>query len=167
MVILEKRVVGISQSSLERFVRRARRAAGLRGMVNVLVTSSAAMRSLNSRFRELNKATDVLSFPSATSSVSSGRAAREFAGELAISAEIAVQNSVRLGHPAAQEVKVLVLHGILHLAGFDHERDNGEMAREEAKLRRSLKLPASLTERGAGQNLAKGPDRSKKAQRPA
>jgi probable rRNA maturation factor len=46
------------------------------------------------------------------------------------------------------EVKVLVLHGILHLAGFDHERDNGQMARKEATLRRSLRLPSSLTERG-------------------
>ncbi len=166
-MILERRVVGISQSSLERFVTRARRAVGLRGIVNVCVTSSAAMRSLNSRFRGMNKATDILSFPSAKSSASSVRATREFAGELAISAEIAVQNSVRLGHSAAQEVKVLVLHGILHLAGLDHERDNGEMAREEAKLRRSLKLPTSLTERGAGQVFAKAPGRSKKARRTA
>lgn len=166
-MILEKKVVGLSQSALERFVTRARRAAGLRGMVNVLVTSSAAMRSLNFRFRGVNKATDVLSFPSATASASSVRAAREFAGELAISAEIALQNSLRLGHPATQEVKVLVLHGILHLAGLDHERDNGEMAREEAKLRRSLKLPASLTERGAAQDLAKVTVRSRRAWRTA
>jgi probable rRNA maturation factor len=158
LVILEKNVVGLSQSALERFVMRARRAAGLRGMVNVLLTSSAAMRSLNSRFRGMNKATDVLSFPSATSSASSALAARQFAGEVAISAEIAIQNSVRLGHPVAKEVKVLVLHGILHLAGFDHERDNGEMAREEAKLRRSLRLPVSLTERdhSTTPNLGKG-----------
>ncbi len=119
------------------------------------------------RFRGVNKATDVLSFPSATASASSVRAAREFAGELAISAEIALQNSLRLGHPATQEVKVLVLHGILHLAGLDHERDNGEMAREEAKLRRSLKLPASLTERGAAQDLAKVTVRSRRAWRTA
>ena len=54
----------------------------------------------------------------------------------------------RLGHSAALELKVLVLHGILHLAGFDHERDNGKMARKEAILRRELRLPLSLTERG-------------------
>jgi probable rRNA maturation factor len=169
LVILEKKVVGLSQSTLERFVTRARRAAGLRGMVNVLLTSSAAMRSLNSRFRGVNKATDVLSFPSATSSASSVLAARQFAGEVAISAEIAIQNSVRLGHPAAKEVKVLVLHGILHLAGFDHERDNGEMAREEAKVRRSLHLPASLTERGspAPEDFGKDRVRSRGARRTA
>ena len=72
---------------------------------------------------------------------------RAFAGEIAISADIARENAARLGHSAALEVKVLVLHGILHLAGFDHERDNGEMARKEAGLRRKLGLPSSLTER--------------------
>jgi probable rRNA maturation factor len=69
------------------------------------------------------------------------------AGEIAISADVARQNSARLKHSVGEEVKILALHGILHLAGFDHERDNGEMARKEATLRRSLKLPAALIER--------------------
>jgi probable rRNA maturation factor len=69
------------------------------------------------------------------------------AGELAISADIAMQNAARLGHSAALEVKVLTLHGVLHLAGFDHERDNGQMARKEAKLRMALRLPSALIER--------------------
>jgi probable rRNA maturation factor len=69
------------------------------------------------------------------------------AGEVAISADIALQNSLRLGHSVGQEIKILALHGILHLAGFDHERDNGEMARKEKTLRRALKLPAALIER--------------------
>ena len=114
--------------------------------MNVLVTSSAVVRSLNLRFRRQNKATDVLSFP-LTSSTSESRKAPKLAGEIAISADIALQNSFRLGHPAAQEIKILALHGILHLAGFDHERDNGEMARKEATLRRALRLPAALIER--------------------
>jgi probable rRNA maturation factor len=112
----------------------------------VLVTSSAAVRALNREFRGKNKATDVLSFPS-DSAGSQSRRRPNLAGDVAISADIALQNSVRLGHPAAQEVKILALHGILHLAGFDHERDNGEMARKEATLRRALKLPAALIER--------------------
>ena len=70
-----------------------------------------------------NKTTDVLSFPSEASV--NGTRKRTFAGEIAISANIAVENAARLGHSAALEVKVLALHGILHLAGFDHERDNG------------------------------------------
>jgi probable rRNA maturation factor len=146
LVILEKKIAGLNESALVRFVVRARKAVGLRGQVNVLVTSSAAVRSLNYRFRDQNKATDVLSFP-ATSSTSDPRQETKLVGEVAISADIALKNSFRLGHPAAQEIKILALHGILHLAGFDHERDNGEMARKEVELRRALGLPAALIER--------------------
>lgn len=144
MVILQKKVVGLSEESLSRFVMRARRESRLRGRVNVLVTGSGAMRTLNAHFRGMNKPTDVLSFPSAQG-LPSGRPG--FAGEIAISADIAAQSAARLGHSVASEVKVLALHGILHLAGMDHEDDNGQMARKEAKLRRVLRLPATLTER--------------------
>jgi probable rRNA maturation factor len=145
LIILEKKVAGLSAKSLERFTLRARRAVGLSGRVNILLTSSAAMRALNFRFREKNKTTDVLSFPSRAHF--NGTDKRAFAGEIAISADIARENAAGLGHSAALEVKVLALHGILHLAGLDHERDNGKMARKEAGLRRKLGLPSSLTER--------------------
>jgi len=144
VVILRKRIAGLSSSTLERFVLRARRAVRLRNPVNVLVTSSAELRSFNQRFRGANKATDVLSFPAPPAS---RRQAKRVAGEVAISADIARDNAGRLGHSVADEVKILVLHGILHLAGFDHERDNGEMARKESRLRRQLKLEGSLIER--------------------
>ena len=144
MIILEKRLAGLSADALGRFVTRARRAVGLRAGVNLLVTGNAEMRSLNFRFRKKNKATDVLSFPCASSN---GTSRRKLAGEIAISFDIARENAARFGHSAALEVKVLALHGMLHLAGFDHERDNGEMARKEANLRRRLGLPLSLTER--------------------
>lgn len=146
LVILEKKIAGLNEGALVRFVLRARKAVGLRGQVNVLVTSSAAVRSLNQRFRSQNKATDVLSFPAASSN-SESRKAVKLAGEVAISADVALKNAFQLGHPPAQEIKILALHGILHLAGFDHERDNGEMARKEAELRRTLGLPAALIER--------------------
>jgi probable rRNA maturation factor len=146
LVILQKKVAGLNVETLDRFVSRARKAAGLRALVNVLVTSSAAVRSLNHQFRHKNKATDVLSFP-ATAPSPQSRKKTQVAGDIAISADIALQNSLRLGHPVAQEIKILVLHGILHLAGLDHERDNGQMARKEAKLRRALRLPAALIER--------------------
>jgi len=145
LIILRKKVVGLSAQVLGRFVLRARRAVGLSGRVNVLLTGSAEMRALNLRFRNKNKTTDVLSFPCDASL--NGTDKRAFAGEIAISANIARENAARLGHLAALEVKVLALHGILHLAGFDHERDNGQMARKEAILRRKLGLPLSLTER--------------------
>jgi probable rRNA maturation factor len=148
LVILQKKVAGLSESALERFVLRARKAAGLPKQVNVLVTSSAAVRSLNRQFRNQNKATDVLSFPLISMSSKSGEQTKsKTAGDVAISADIALENSIQLGHSVAQEVKILALHGILHLAGFDHERDNGQMARKEAKLRRALRLPAALIER--------------------
>lgn len=146
MVILQKKVVGLNEAALDRFVLRARKAASLRGQVNVLVTSSTAMRSLNRQFRSQNKATDVLSFP-AESGVSESHRQRRPAGDVAISADIALENAARLGHSVAEEIKILALHGILHLAGLDHERDNGEMARKEATLRRVLRLPAALIER--------------------
>ncbi len=145
MVILQKKVAGLTEIALERFVGRARRTAKLRGTVNLLVTGSTQVRSLNRRFRGKDKATDVLSFPSVIGSFH-GREVR-FAGDIAISADIAVENAARFGHTPGEEIKILALHGILHLAGFDHERDNGTMARKEAQLRQILNLPSALIER--------------------
>jgi probable rRNA maturation factor len=151
VVILRKRIVGLSSSTLERFVLRARRAVRLGCAVNVLVTSSAELRGFNQRFRGANKATDVLSFPAPPAML---RQAKPVAGEVAISADIARENARRLGHSLADEVKILVLHGILHLAGFDHEHDNGQMARKESQLRRKLKLEGSLIERTQARGLS-------------
>ncbi len=147
MVIVPKRIPGLSASTLERFVLKARRAAKVRGTVNVLVAGDKELRSLNRQFRRKDKATDVLSFPAAADA---GRGARSFAGELAISADIARKNAMHLGHSLADEIKILTLHGILHLAGFDHERDAGQMARKESLLRRQLKLEVGLIERANG-----------------
>ncbi len=140
-MIFQKKVLGVSRAVLERFVLRSRRAIGIRGRVNVLVTGNPTIRALNREFRRKDKSTDVLSFPAEP------RARNAFAGEIAISADIAVQNALGLGHSAAAEIKILTLHGLLHLAGFDHERDNGKMARKEAQLRRKLRLPVGLIER--------------------
>jgi probable rRNA maturation factor len=144
VVIFRKRIAGLSSSTLERFVLRARRAVPLREPVNVLVTSSAELRTLNRQFRGMDKATDVLSFPSADEVAGAGKSS---AGDVAISADIARENAHRLGHSIAEEIKILALHGMLHLAGFDHERDDGEMAREETRLRQQLKLETGLIER--------------------
>lgn len=141
MVIFQKRVAELTELALARFLARVRRAAGLKGTVNVLVTSSVEMKSLNRRFRAKDKPTDVLSFPRGPD------APKQFAGEIAISAEIASQNARSLGHSAAEEIKILVLHGMLHLSGYDHECDNGEMARREQQLRAKLRLPSGLIER--------------------
>ncbi|MGA8866358.1 MAG: rRNA maturation RNase YbeY [Candidatus Sulfotelmatobacter sp.] len=134
----------MSRSSLERFLLRARRAVKLQGTVNVLVTSSSRLRAMNRQFLGKNKPTDVLSFPPPETGV---RPPRPFEGDVAISADIARENARRLGHSLADEIRILALHGVLHLAGFDHERDNGEMARKELLLRRQLRLPVALLER--------------------
>ena len=144
MIRFEKRIAGLSQGALQRFVLAARRATGVKGTVNVVITGSAAMRALNHKFRGKNEATDVLSFPAPPSMRDSGSG---FAGEIAISADMATENALRLGHGTGIEIKILVLHGILHLAGYDHERDNGRMARREAILREMLRLPSGLIER--------------------
>jgi len=141
VVIFQKRVADLTELALNRFVARARRAAGLKGLVNVLLTSSAEMKSLNRRFRGKDKPTDVLSFPAEPD------AQKRFAGEIAISTEIAAQNAWALRHSLAEEVKILVLHGVLHLRGYDHECDNGQMARREEQLRAKLHLPLGLIER--------------------
>jgi probable rRNA maturation factor len=141
VVIFRKSVPGLSEAALERFLVRAGRAAGLRGVVNVLVTTNRELQALNSRFRGEDKPTDVLSF-APLPGLSSG-----LAGDIAISGEIAAQNARQLGHASALEIKILALHGILHLAGHDHESDQGEMARKEASLRTSLGLPSGLIER--------------------
>jgi len=141
VVIFQKRVPDLTALALDRFVARARRAAQLKGGVNVLLTSSAEMKSLNRRFRGKDKPTDVLSFPAEPG------APRKIAGEIAISAEIATKNARTLGHSPPEEVKILVLHGVLHLRGYDHECDNGQMARREKQLREKLHLPLGLIER--------------------
>lgn len=115
----------------------------MRGEVNVLITSSGELRSLNRRFRGKDQPTDVLSFPAPA------HLPLNYAGDLAISVDLAARNGRRLGHSAAEEVKILILHGVLHLAGYDHERDNGAMARKEERLRQHLGLPVGLIERNS------------------
>jgi probable rRNA maturation factor len=145
LVTFQKCVAGLTELALSRFTASARRAAGLKGTVDVLVTTNKEMKSLNRRFRGKDRATDVLSFTPPPDSLR-----KKLAGEIAISSEIAEQNARVLGHTAAQEVKILVLHGILHLRGYDHERDNGQMARRERQLRAQLHLPDGLIERASG-----------------
>jgi probable rRNA maturation factor len=140
-VSFRKQLPGISVLSLSRFLSRAKVEARVSGEVNVLVTGSSEMRKLNRDFRGKDKTTDVLSFPSP-----SGKS-----GDIAISWDIALENARKLGHSPSDELKILILHGTLHLAGHDHERDNGAMRNLEQRLRVKLRLPNSLIERTVGQ----------------
>ncbi len=131
----------LSKSGMTRFLNRARTAVGLEGEVDVLLADDSTLRRLNKTFRGKNKATDVLSFPAPA------EIAQAHAGDLAISLETALRQAATYGHSLRDEVRILLLHGLLHLSGLDHETDNGEMAMREAKLRRELGLATTLIER--------------------
>lgn len=125
---------------LSRFLLRVKKAIGLQGDVTVLLCGNIRIRQLNRNFRGKNKATDVLSFPAEEH-------AADTAGDLAISLEAAAKQAADHGHELSTELRVLMLHGMLHLAGFDHEVDAGEMQQREAALRTRFKLPGGLIER--------------------
>jgi probable rRNA maturation factor len=131
----------LSKAGLTRFLNRARSGVGLEGEVDVLLADDSTLRRLNRTFRGKNKPTDVLSFP-APEEIS-----ETHAGDLAISLETAARQAAAYGHDLRDEVRILLLHGLLHLSGLDHETDDGEMATREAELRRELRLPTTLIER--------------------
>jgi probable rRNA maturation factor len=136
-----------SVATLKRFLTQAQESVRLKGHVAVLLTTDAAIRKLNRRFRGKNKATDVLSFPADT------LAQKQEKGDLAISVGMARKQAREHGHSLGSELKILMLHGLLHLAGYDHETDDGEMARRELKLRAELGLPQGLIERAGTPTL--------------
>ena len=107
------------------------------GTVAIAILPDARVRALNRKYRGKNRATDVLSFPGTGN----------YLGDIAISRGIAQKQAKLLGHSLATELRVLALHGLLHLLGYDHESDNGRMARVEARLRRKAGLPLGLIAR--------------------
>jgi probable rRNA maturation factor len=128
-----------TRPTLTRYLREAQAAVGLKGEVAVLLTTDDGIRGLNRRFRKKNKATDVLSFPA--------EPGFGMAGDLAVSIDTAARQAAEQGHKLSVELRVLMLHGLLHLSGMDHETDGGKMARKERRLRAKLGLPMGLIER--------------------
>jgi probable rRNA maturation factor len=113
--------------------------ARARGAVTVAVVPDARVRALNHRYRATNAATDVLSFPAGEPGE---------LGDVVIAAGVAGRQARQAGHSTAVELRVLALHGLLHLLGYDHEHDDGRMARLERRLRRKGGLVEGLIERG-------------------
>jgi probable rRNA maturation factor len=101
--------------------------------VTCLITDDRELRELNRKFLRKDFPTDVLSFPSSN--------------EIAISLDRAAAQAAEFGHSIEDELRILMLHGLLHLAGMDHEIDAGEMARAEVRWRKRLQLPPGLVER--------------------
>lgn len=153
--------VALALPALCLFLRRARKAVPVAGQVSVLLASDSAIKRLNGRFRGKHRPTDVISFPALEmpqhNSPSRERSAHPpMAGDLAISLDTAAYQAQRFGHPVLVELKILMLHGLLHLAGYDHETDAGEMAAREEQLRRRFRLPAALIARAATGSPASG-----------
>ena len=112
--------------------------AAARGTVTVAVVSDTRVRALNQRYRRKFRVTDVLSFPAEDPG---------YLGDIVIAAGVARRQARQAGHSIHTELRVLALHGLLHLLGYDHERDNGRMARIEARLRSRGGLREGLIER--------------------
>ena len=129
----------LRRRALRRFLCELSQAAGKRQTVTCLITDDRELRSLNRKFRRMDHSTDVLSFPSDHGE----------AGELAISLDRAAAQASEYGHTVDEELRILMLHGVLHLAGMDHETDSGQMERAESRWRKRLGLPLALTERTA------------------
>jgi probable rRNA maturation factor len=112
--------------------------AAARGDVCVALISDARMKALNRQFRGKDKVTDVLSFPSGT---------RGFLGDVVIAWGVAKKQAKAAGHSPNIEIRILALHGLLHLLGYDHDADDGKMSRVETRLRKKAGLPEGLIER--------------------
>ena len=124
-----------------------------RGGVTVAVVSDARVRALNRTYRGVDAATDVLSFPSGLRTPDSGLQTPEsgaFLGDIVIARGVARRQARVQAHAESTEWRVLALHGLLHLIGYDHDTDNGTMRRVEQRLRRRGGLVSGLIERGAG-----------------
>jgi len=142
------------KEAITRTVRRALRELRKSGQVSVLFTGDAEIRSLNRKFRGLDRPTDVLSFPWA-SSPGTGR----YLGDIAISIPTARKYAMKVGWSLAEELRFLTLHGLLHLLGHDHETDSGRMNRIQAALGKKVlgrEIPALRT---AGSSRATAPRR--------
>ena len=139
-LLFRVRARDVSRRSVGAFARRLAREVARGDAFGCMITGDAEVRRLNREFRKKDQATDVLSFPAAD--------ANGFLGDIAISYPRAKLQAAEYGVAVQQEIEILMLHGLLHLLGMDHETDKGRMARAEKKWREVLGLPCALIERG-------------------
>jgi probable rRNA maturation factor len=129
----------VDREELRGFLRELTRRVVRGRTITCLISNDAEVRRLNRQYRGKNQTTDVLSFPPANPN--------GVAGDIAISIDRARIQAAEHGHSLSDELRILMLHGALHLAGMDHESDSGEMARAESRWRKNLGLPGGLIER--------------------
>ena len=120
----------LAKGRLRRVLADAARALRVEGEVALVLTGDRAVRTLNARYRHKDKPTDVLSFP--------GPGGEAGLGDIVISVDTAARNAKEYGRTLPQELDILALHGFLHVLGYDHETDDGQMERLEKRLRRQV-----------------------------
>lgn len=151
MIVNRQRRVRIPAAELNRFLALAQKRLGVpAGAVTVALVTEVEMRRWNRAFRGKNRPTDVLSFPVNDSPQpktvarrvwrSASHSAEFYLGDVAIAPAVARSNARRFGRSFAEEMRILILHGLLHLMGYDHETDQGQMDRREGRLRREMGL---------------------------
>lgn len=134
MILNQQRKIAVPRKALERFLGEVRDHLGIADReLAVAFVSDRRIRALNRRFGARPYPTDVLSFPA-------GRAANGYLGDVVISVETARRNARRAARGLADELRILILHGVLHLLGYDHETDRGQMSRLERRLRQKWGL---------------------------
>ena len=138
-VIFRRMPASLQLRSVERFARKLKTGVANGRAFDCLITTDSELRRLNREFRGQDAVTDVLSFPAASPN--------GHLGDVAISIGRARAQALAFGHTVEQEVRILMLHGVLHLLGMDHETDTGRMARAEKRWRAALGLPNGLIER--------------------
>lgn len=143
MIRNRQRAVGVSPAQLGRFLARVQRTLRLpKDSVAVCLIEDREIARMNQKYRGKRGSTDVLSFP-VNGDLQAGRNGKgrgAFLGDIAISPATARRNARDCGRPVSDELRILILHGVLHLLGYDHETDSGQMERYEARLRSKLGL---------------------------
>jgi probable rRNA maturation factor len=140
MIVNRQRRVPVAIQPLQQFYERVRVELGFAPeSVTIQLISDDTMALLNETFRKKHGPTDVLSFPAKGSRPSQGA---QYIGDSAISPESARRNARRFSRSLPAEMRILILHGMIHLAGFDHESDTGDMDRLERRLRKRLGVAA-------------------------
>lgn len=144
MILNRQRRVPLALKSLARFSERVQRELGFpEESVTICFVSDPAMARINRKFRDQRGPTDVLSFPARHTRARQshrGMGANHYVGDIVISPETARRYARQRSQRVSSELRVLILHGMIHLAGYDHETDNGEMMHLERRLRRRLGL---------------------------
>ena len=147
MILNRQRRVRVSRRALESFLRRVQDELGIgTADITVCFVSDAEIAGMNERFRKKKEPTDVLSFPAevqrrvAIDKRLRSRLTKAYLGEIAIAPETARRYARKNGRSVSNELRILILHGTLHLLGYDHETDRGQMNRVEKRLRRRFGL---------------------------